>query len=95
MRLDKFLKISRVIKRRTLAKQACEGGRVTINGRTAKAASEVGPGDVVTVSFGPRFLKFRVLQISQNIPAARAKELFEVMEERGFEGEDEEGDRRG
>ena len=87
MRLDKFLKVCRVIKRRTVAKQACEGGRVTINGRTGKAGSEVAAGDVVTVSFGPRFLKFKVLEVRSSVPAARAKELYEVLEQRGFENE--------
>lgn len=87
VRLDKFLKVSRVIKRRTVAKQACEGGRVTINGRTGKAGSEVAPGDVVTVSFGQRFLKFKVLEVRESVPAARAKELYEILEERGFESE--------
>jgi ribosomal 50S subunit-recycling heat shock protein len=85
MRLDKFLKVSRVIKRRTVAKQACEGGRVTINGKSGKAASEVEAGAVVTVSFGERFLKFKVLEVKAAVPAARAKELYEVLEERGFE----------
>ncbi len=89
MRLDKFLKVSRVIKRRTVAKQACEGGRVTVNGRTGKAGSEIAPGDVVTVSFGPRFLKFKVLEVRPSVPAARAKELFEILEQRGFDDEED------
>ena len=58
MRIDKFLKVSRVIKRRTVAAEACSGGRIEINGKAAKPAKEVKPGDVVTVSFGSSSLTF-------------------------------------
>ncbi len=57
MRLDKYLKVSRIIKRRTVANEACDGGRVSINGRTAKAGAEVKPGDVIEIGFGERRLR--------------------------------------
>ena len=65
MRIDKFLKVSRVIKRRTVAAEACSGGRIEINGKAAKPAKEVKPGDVVTVSFGSSSLTFEVLNFGE------------------------------
>ena len=65
MRIDKFLKVSRVIKRRTVAAEACSGGRIEINGKAAKPAKEVKPGDVVTVSFGSSSLTFEVLNVEE------------------------------
>lgn len=70
MRLDLFLKASRIVKRRVLAKQACEAGRVWLNGRLAKPASTVRPGDVVTVEYGGRLLQVEVI-----LTAARAGQL--------------------
>ncbi|HPD02765.1 MAG TPA: RNA-binding S4 domain-containing protein [Eubacteriales bacterium] len=60
MRIDKFLKVTRIIKRRTVAKDACDGGRITVNGREAKPSKELSAGDEVTVSFGNRKIKFVV-----------------------------------
>ncbi len=82
MRLDKFLKVSRIIKRRTLAKEVCDGDRVKINGRRAKAGTEVKPGDVIAIDFGRRQLTVEVLQVRENVRAAEARELYEVKEER-------------
>ena len=65
MRIDKFLKVSRVIKRRTVAAEACSGGRIEINGKPAKPAKEVKPGDTVTVSFGSNSLTFEVLNVDE------------------------------
>ncbi|MDR3216441.1 MAG: RNA-binding S4 domain-containing protein [Clostridiaceae bacterium] len=63
MRIDKFLKVSRVIKRRTVAQEACDAGRITINGKPAKPAKEVKQGDKVTVTFGTREINFTVLSV--------------------------------
>ncbi|OPY58868.1 MAG: Heat shock protein 15 [Pelotomaculum sp. PtaU1.Bin035] len=81
MRLDKFLKTSRVIKRRTLAKEVCDRGQVTVNGRTAKAGAEVKPDDVLVIGFGSRTLKLRIASVQENVPAKMAAELYEVLED--------------
>lgn len=81
MRLDKFLKVSRIIKRRTLAKEVCDGERVQINGRRAKAGAEVKPEDTITIDFGRRQLQVKVLVVRENVRAAEAKELYEVVAE--------------
>lgn len=81
MRIDKFLKVSRIIKRRTLAKEVCDGDRVIINGRRAKAGTEVKPGDVVAIDFGRRQLTVQIVEIRQTVRAAEAKELYEVKAE--------------
>jgi ribosomal 50S subunit-recycling heat shock protein len=81
LRLDKFLKVSRIIKRRTVAKEACDAGRVHIGGRVAKAGSRVKPGDVLTVDLGHRELVVRVEELRQNTPAKKADEMYEVVDE--------------
>lgn len=65
MRLDKFLKVSRVIKRRTVANEACDKGRVFINGKEAKASTEVKIGDIVEIKFGDKLIKFEILSINE------------------------------
>ena len=67
MRLDKFLKVSRIIKRRTVANEACDAERVTVNGRPAKASYDVKVGDRLAIRFGERTLKIEVLQISETV----------------------------
>lgn len=79
MRLDKYLKVSRLIKRRTVANDACDAGRVTINGVTAKAGSNVKVGDVLEIKFGPSSVKARVLDIQETTKKEEAKELFEYL----------------
>lgn len=79
MRIDKYLKNARIIKRRTVAKEACDGGRVSINGKTAKAGDEVAVGDVVTVQFGNRCQKVRVLDIKDNVQKKGAEDLYENL----------------
>lgn len=79
MRIDKFLKVSRLIKRRTLAKEVCEGGRVTINGNVAKAGTGVKAGDIIEISIGARSTKVKVLEVKENVRAAEASELYEVL----------------
>lgn len=67
MRLDKYLKVSRLIKRRTVANEACDSGRVTINDRPAKASAEVKAGDVITISFGNKDVRVEVLDVQESV----------------------------
>ncbi len=81
LRIDKFLKVSRIIKRRTVARSACESGRVFVNGNVAKPGREVDAGDRVIVEFGNRTLEIEILEIRTHVPAARAPELYRVIRE--------------
>jgi ribosomal 50S subunit-recycling heat shock protein len=76
MRLDKYLKVSRLIKRRTIANEACDGERVSVNGRKAKASYEVKPGDTIEVRFGQRMLKVEVLSVSEHTTKADAPAMY-------------------
>ena len=76
MRLDKYLKVSRLIKRRTVANDACDGERVSVNGRPAKASYAVKPGDVIEVRFGQRTLKVEVLSVSEHATKADAPAMY-------------------
>ena len=76
MRLDKYLKVSRLIKRRTVANDACDHARVTVNGREAKASYQVKRGDVIEVAFGNRALKVEVLDINENAGKSEAASLY-------------------
>jgi len=80
MRLDKFLKVSRIIKRRTVAKDFAENERVMINGRIAKPSSEVKKGDIITIQVGDRKTSVEVLEIRENVKAAEAKNLYRTIE---------------
>ena len=80
MRLDKFLKVSRIIKRRTVASEACDAEHVTVNGKGAKASYDVKEGDVIAVTFGQRTLKVRVLSVKEFTTKADASSLYEVIE---------------
>ena len=73
MRLDKFLKVSRLIKRRTVANEACDAGRVTVNGKVAKASVNVKAGDIIEIQFGTRNVKVEVLQIQETTKKEDAK----------------------
>ena len=79
MRLDKFLKVSRLIKRRTVANEACDAGRVTVNGKVAKASVSVKVGDVIEIAFGTKTVKVRVLDIQDTSKKDEAKNLFEYI----------------
>ncbi|TAH71560.1 MAG: RNA-binding S4 domain-containing protein [Anaerolineaceae bacterium] len=79
MRLDKFLKVSRLIKRRTIANEACDAGRVTINGKTAKAGTEVKTGDIIEIGFGNKSVKVEVLDIQETVKKDEAKELIKYL----------------
>ena len=80
MRLDKFLKVSRIIKRRTVANEACDTAHVEVNGRQAKASYDVKVGDVIAVTYGERTLKFRVLDVREHSAKADAASMYEVVE---------------
>ena len=79
MRLDKYLKVSRLIKRRTVANEACDAGRVMINGQTAKAGTDVKVGDVIEIGFGTRNVKVEVLDVQETTRKEDAKELFRYL----------------
>lgn len=80
MRLDKYLKVSRIIKRRTVAKEACDGGRVKINDKTAKAGTEVKEGDIIEISFASKTLKARIINLAQNVRKEDAVGMYEILE---------------
>lgn len=80
MRLDKYLKVSRIVKRRTVARDFAENGRVLINGRIAKPASNVKRGDIITLQIGQRKSIFEVLDIQENVKANEAKNLYRIIE---------------
>jgi len=82
LRLDKYLKVSRLIKRRTLAKEVCDRGQVEVNGRVAKAGTDIKPGDIITVKFGSKTTKLEVSAVSENVPAKLAAGLYRVIEEK-------------
>lgn len=79
MRLDKFLKVSRIIKRRTIANEACDQGRVAVNGRVVKASYDVKVGDVMELRFGERTMRAEVLKISEHVGKDAAAELYKVL----------------
>ena len=81
MRLDKFLKLSRIIKRRTVANEACDNSYVSVNGRAAKASHDVKPGDIIEVTYGSRTMRFRVLSLNENAKTADASEMYELLGE--------------
>ena len=79
MRLDKFLKVSRLIKRRTVANEACDAGRVMVNGKPAKASVNVKIGDIIEIAVGTKTVKVRVLDIMDTTKKEQAKDLFEYI----------------
>ena len=80
MRLDKYLKVSRIIKRRTVANDACDAEHVSVNGRVARASYEVKEGDIVEVTFGQRKLKFRVPDVRETVKKDAAAQMYEIIE---------------
>jgi len=79
VRLDKFLKVARIVKRRTLAQELCLGGHVAKNGRTAKPATEVSHGDVIDVDFGSRKARFKVVSLEESRGKKEAASMYEVL----------------
>jgi ribosomal 50S subunit-recycling heat shock protein len=81
MRLDKFLKVSRIIKRRTIAKEVCDHDRALVNGRVAKAGTEVKIGDTVFLNLGVKKLEIKIIEVKDNVRADDAKNLYEIIKE--------------
>ncbi len=79
MRLDKFLKVSRLIKRRTVANEACDSGRVLVNGKPAKASLNVKTGDIIEIHFGTSSVKAEVLDVQETVKKDEAKELYRYL----------------
>lgn len=80
MRLDKYLKVSRLIKRRTVANEACDGGRVSVGGKTARASYEVKVGDIIEIAFGGRTVKVEVLAVNEVVRKESAPLMYRVIE---------------
>lgn len=80
MRIDKYLKVSRIIKRRTVAQEACEGGKVTINGKVAKPSSEVKVGDILTLQFGTKTVTVEVLEVKEVVKKDDAQLMYRQIE---------------
>lgn len=84
MRLDKYLKVSRLIKRRTVANEACDNERVTVNGRVARASYDVKPGDIITIRFGQKSLSVEVLSLADNVGKADAAAMYRETSDKTF-----------
>ncbi len=81
MRIDKYLKVSRIIKRRTVANEACAGGRVTVNGKIAKPGTSGTPGDLITIRFGEHLGQYEVISISETVRKDQAADMYRVISE--------------
>ena len=79
MRLDKFLKVSRILKRRTVAQEACKGGKVSVNGRSAKPSHDLKIGDEVEISFSSGALRFRIKELKETVKKEEAENLYEIL----------------
>lgn len=79
MRIDKFMKVSRIIKRRTVANEACSGGRVVINGKVAKPGDKVKIGDILEIAFGDKVFKARVLSLNEHATKDAAADMYEII----------------
>ena len=79
MRLDKYLKVSRLIKRRTVAQEACDGGRVSVNGKSVKPSYDVKVGDIIEISFGAKKTKAKVEKICEYIKADEAEQMYSII----------------
>lgn len=84
MRIDKFLKVSRIIKRRTVASEACAGGRVTINEKIAKPSSDVKEGDIISIRFGEHTGHYEVLMIRETVSRDQAADMYRVLNEDAY-----------
>lgn len=80
MRLDKYLKVSRIIKRRTVAKEVCESGRILINDKVAKPSTTVKEGDLIQITFANRILKAEIINIAEHVKKEAAKEMYVIIE---------------
>ena len=80
MRLDKYLKVSRIIKRRTVANEACDAGRVTVGGKVVKASYEVKTGDIIEIKFGDKLTKLQVLEVNQTVRKDDASGMYKIVD---------------
>lgn len=81
MRIDKFLKLSRILKRRTVARDACDGGKVIINGKEAKPSHKIAVGDVVEIDYATGTLKFKITEIKETVKKEEAASLYEIIQD--------------
>lgn len=88
MRIDKFLKVSRIIRRRTVANEACSGGRVMINQKTAKPSADVKPGDVISIRFGEHIGHYEILSVRETVTKDQAAEMYKILDEDSFLSEE-------
>lgn len=88
MRLDKFLKVSRLIKRRTVAKEVCDAGRIQINGRKAKAGSDVAVGDILEIVYGNKIIEAEILIVAETMKAAEAANMYRIIKENKITADD-------
>ncbi len=79
MRLDKYLKVSRLIKRRTVANEACDAGRVSVNGKTAKASTAVKAGDIIEILFGTKAVKAEILNVCETVKKEEAAQMYKLL----------------
>jgi len=79
MRLDKYLKVSRLIKRRTVANDACDGEHISVNGKTAKASYQIKIGDIISITYGEKTVNVKVIDIKESTKKADAAEMFEII----------------
>ena len=79
MRLDKYLKVSRLVKRRVLAKELCDGGRALVNDRTARAGHDLKVGDIIELHFGQRTLRAEIVELREHAPAAEAESMYRLL----------------
>lgn len=84
MRIDKYLKVSRIIKRRTVANEACAGGRVLVNQRVAKPSAEIKPGDVISIRFGEHIGHYEVISVRETVSKDQAADMYRILEEDPF-----------
>ncbi len=80
MRIDKYLKVARLIKRRTVAQEACDGARISVNGKTAKPSKDVAIGDIIEIAFGNRTIKVRITEVGESVRKENASSMYEVIE---------------
>lgn len=81
MRIDKYLKVSRLIKRRTIASEACSAGRITINGKVAKPSSQVNPGDLISIRFGEHTGLYKIIDVHETVTKEHSSEMYMVQNE--------------
>ena len=82
MRLDKYLKVSRIIKRRTIAKEVADNGRITVNGRVAKSSTKLSEEDLIEIQFGNKIVTIKVLELRDSTKKENSAKMFEIIEEK-------------